>query len=435
MKKILIILFSLLFFSLSAQAKVKSKDIKFPAGVYTDEIKSCKAIGYASLEQDFDVWVKRVRSTYSMQDFPGFDWSSYHTKYADSRDTAHDVISYPAKTFVAAVHNAIGSGNQDKIDEAIQYLIKVAENKTLLNTITPKQLQSKPACWKNGDPASPCWYHEYEVAYQSWSLVMIGATQLKPYMTEKEFKVVDKWAKKFWNKYYKPRPKGTEGFYAHANGGLGILVYAHWSDNKKLAANEINYRLKRIDHYFMEDGYIKGNSFRGNRSQFYHTYGVNATLGYIWIAKQFGAKVPENIENKIINSLHISNLAIVDREKFLSREWKRTRVTNTTRGANESWYTHPEGLGMDTLMLEMYGIELAHDPIYLNKRFKSGIDNNIGFNPNCISYNYGNSKEFVTLSENSNPKEISAKLIEKCKSLTKYGNNWYYNKCDELNSK
>ena len=51
MKKILIILFSLLFFSLSAQAKVKSKDIKFPAGVYTDEIKSCKAIGYASLEQ------------------------------------------------------------------------------------------------------------------------------------------------------------------------------------------------------------------------------------------------------------------------------------------------------------------------------------------------------------------------------------------------
>jgi len=186
----------------------------------------------------------------------------------------------------------------------------------------------------------------------------------------------------------------------------------------------------------MEDGYIKGNSFRGNRSQFYHTYGVNATLGYIWIAKQFGAKVPENIENKVINSLHISNLAIVDREKFLSREWKRTRVTNTTRGANESWYTHPEGLGMDTLMMEMYGIELAHDPMYLKKRIKSGIDNNIGFNPNCINDQYDNSKEVsVTLSENGNPKEISAKLIEKCKSLTKYSNTWYLNKCDEINPK
>jgi hypothetical protein len=52
-------------------------------------------------------------------------------------------------------------------------------------------------------------------------------------------------------------------------------------------------------------------------------------------------------------------------------------------------------------------IELANDPMYLKNRIKLGIDNNIGFNPNCINYNYGNSKEFVTLSENSNPKEIS----------------------------
>ena len=36
-------------------------------------------------------------------------------------------------------------------------------------------------------------------------------------------------------------------------------------------------------------------------------------------------------------------------------------------------------------MLEMYGIELAHDRIYLERRKKSGIDNNIGFNPNCIN--------------------------------------------------
>jgi len=381
------ILLLLILFPGIANAKVKAKDIEFPAGVYTDEIKSCSAIGYASLDQNFDVWVKGVKSRHSMQDFPGFDWSSYHTKFGDSRDSVHDVISKPSNIFTAAVHNAIGYGNQDKIDKAIQYLIKIAENKTLLNTISLDRLYKKPACWKNGDPASPCWYHQYEVAYQTWTVIMMGATQLKPYMTEKEFKIVNKWAKKFWAKYYKPRlkDKGTNGFYAHANGGLGILIYAHWSDNKKLAASEINFRLKRIDHWFMEDGYIKGNSFRGNRSQWYHTYGVNATLGYIWIAKQFGAVIPEKIENKVINSLHVSNLAIEDREKFLSREWKRKRVTNTTRGANESWYTHPSGLAMDTLMLEMYGIELAHDFMYLAKRPESGIDNSMGFNPNCIT--------------------------------------------------
>ena len=382
------ILLLLILFPGIANAKVKAKDIEFPAGVYTDEIKSCSAIGYASLDQNFDVWVKGVKSRHSMQDFPGFDWSSYHTKFGDSRDSAHDVITYPAKTFVAAVHNAIGYGNQDKIDQAIQYLIKIAENKTLLNTISLDRLYKKPDCWKNGDPTSPCWYHEYEVAYQSWSIIMIGATQLKPYMTEKEFKIVNKWAKKFWGKYYRPRlkHKGQNGFYAHANGGLGILIYAHWSDNKKLAASEINFRLKRIDYWFMEDGYIKGNSFRNHRAQWYHTYGVNATLGYIWIAKQFGAVIPEKIENKVINSLHVSNLAIEDREQFLSREWKRTRnVNKTVKAGKMDKITHPETLGLDTLMLEMYGIELAHDPVYLNIRIKYGIDNNIGFNPNCIA--------------------------------------------------
>ena len=41
MKKTLIILFSL-FFCLSVQEKVKSKDINFPGKFYTDKIESCE---------------------------------------------------------------------------------------------------------------------------------------------------------------------------------------------------------------------------------------------------------------------------------------------------------------------------------------------------------------------------------------------------------
>ena len=52
MKKILIIIFSL-FFSLSAQAKVKSKDIKFPGKFYTDEIKTCAAMPNVNFKLDF----------------------------------------------------------------------------------------------------------------------------------------------------------------------------------------------------------------------------------------------------------------------------------------------------------------------------------------------------------------------------------------------
>ena len=57
------ILLLLILFPGIANAKVKAKDIEFPAGVYTDEIKSCSAIGYASLDQNFDVWVKGDRKS------------------------------------------------------------------------------------------------------------------------------------------------------------------------------------------------------------------------------------------------------------------------------------------------------------------------------------------------------------------------------------
>ena len=49
MKKIFLILLSI-FLCLSAEAKVKSKDISFPKHFYTDKIKSCSyAVSYTHL--------------------------------------------------------------------------------------------------------------------------------------------------------------------------------------------------------------------------------------------------------------------------------------------------------------------------------------------------------------------------------------------------
>ena len=44
-------------------------------------------------------------------------------------------------------------------------------------------------------------------------------------------------------------------------------------------------------------------------------------------------------------------------------------------------------IGIDKLMKVVTGITLEHDPVYLRKRnyhLKDGIDDLIGFNPNCI---------------------------------------------------
>ena len=54
MKKILLTLFGLfLLLSFPAQAKVKSKDIKFPGKFYTGEIKTCAAMPNVTFEWDF----------------------------------------------------------------------------------------------------------------------------------------------------------------------------------------------------------------------------------------------------------------------------------------------------------------------------------------------------------------------------------------------
>ena len=78
---------------------------------------------------------------------------------------------------------------------------------------------------------------------------MIIAIWLKSELDPQELKVVNKYINKMYKKFLKPIQfkKNEKGFYAMANGGLSTLVYASWTDNKKLAAQEINHTFKEID--------------------------------------------------------------------------------------------------------------------------------------------------------------------------------------------
>ena len=41
--------------------------------------------------------------------------------------------------------------------------------------------------------------------------------------------------------------------------------------------------------------------FRGTRAQWYHSYGLDIALGYVYIANLWGAEVPEKLSNKLVN--------------------------------------------------------------------------------------------------------------------------------------
>ena len=380
MKKVSILLFSL-FFCFSAQAKIKSKDINFPGKFYSNKIETCMAMPDTTFELDF--YKKRVEGLI------GYDWHADHQANSNSLVVNHDNITVPIKVFLAATHNAIGKNEKGNIEIAKKLLVDLAKANTLYDSISIEGLKSKPKCWANNDPNSPCWYHEYEFARGVFSNYMIGALWLKSELTKDEFKIVNKYIKKMYKKFLKPVEfkKQDAGIYQMANGGASTLVYASWTNNKKLAAKEINFRFKEFDKLIYDDGYINNNSFRGYRGQWYHSYGLNITLGYVYVAELWGAKIPEKLQKKINNSAKVANLAITDWKKFKSREFKGKNRNKISDPSNAIKHTHQMAIAIDKLMEIVTGIKLENDPVYLQKRkmhLKDGIDDLIGFNPNCI---------------------------------------------------
>ena len=383
MKKILGIMVLGLLLSGNAYAKVKSKDITFPGKFYTKEIKSCSALPN-------NVKFDNAETFKTIEDVIGFDWAKFHTETGTSLIVNHDVITVPGKLMLTAIQHAIANNNQTNLDMGKDLLLRIAKADTLYNSISYEELQKKPRCWVNNDPDSPCWYHEFEFAGQTFGNFMIAAIYLKSEFNEKELKEMNRYIDKMYKKFLKPIQfrKNDKGFYAMANGGLSTLVYASWTNNKKLAAKEINHTFNEIDSLFYKDGYINDNSFRGLRGQWYHSYGVNIALGYVYIAKLWGAKVPEKVQNKLVNSAKVVNLAITDPDKFAERKNPNGKARNRIKNKNSATpHTHQMAIAIDTLMEIVAGIELEHDPIYLSKRkmhIPDGTDDLIGFNPNCI---------------------------------------------------
>tara|TARA_B100001121_G_scaffold251864_1_gene228184 strand:- start:46 stop:561 length:516 start_codon:yes stop_codon:yes gene_type:complete len=168
------------------------------------------------------------------------------------------------------------------------------------------------------------------------------------------------------------------------NGGIPNLVYSNWTNDKKFAAKELNFRFKNIEKVFYEDGYINNNSFRGYRGLWYHSYGLNSALGYLYLAKLLGAEIPETVMKKVTKAAEVLNLGIKDYEKFSSRKYDGDQLNNNYKKKNARMHTHQDALAIDTLMEIITGVKHETDLIYLQKRSPKGIDDLIGFNANCI---------------------------------------------------
>ena len=401
-----------------AMSPIKSNDITFPGNFYTDEIRSCKAVQPVVFESISiikgnvieDRIVKYNGKEYIVKGYTqkdqtiindtvniiegliGYDWHADHTANSNSMNVYHQAITVPMNLLMAATHNALSKNIQSEIDTAKNLLIDLAKADTLYDSIGYYEVKKKPECYAGkNDINAPCWYHEYEFARNVFSNYMITALWLRDELNEQEFKIVNKYIEKMYKKFIKPveLQKQEQGFYATANGGLSILAYASWTNNKKLAAKEINHRFKEMDRLFYEDGYINNNSFRGFKGQWYHSYGVDIALGYVYIAELWGAELPTKLQNKLVKASEVVNLAITDWDKFKSRKYIGKNSNAIIDPKNAIKHTHQFAIAIDTLMLEVTNVELEHDTTYLEKRehkieMSYGIDELIGFPAGCI---------------------------------------------------
>ena len=389
------------------EGSVKASDINFPGKFYTTEIKSCNAMANTPTFNDSHT-INRVKGLI------GYDWHTDWEANSISIQPMPQNITKPMNKLMSATHNAIGNNNQANIKIAKNLLIDLAETDTLYDSIGYIDVKKKPFCYAGGDVNSPCWYHQYSFARDVFANYMITALWLKDELNKQELIIVDKYINKMYKKFLEPTElhKEEQGFYQFANGGLAILVYASWTNNKNLAAEEINHRFQEMDRLFYEDGYINNNSFRGVKAQNYHSMGLDIAFGYVYIAKLWGAEIPKKLHNKLVKASEVANLAITDWDKFTSRKYSGTQHNKISSKDSPRLHTSDESFALDTLMKVITGVELEHDANYLEEReyyMRDGVDQSIGFNPNCT---------LEALALANSPEELAKKEAERIKAAS-----------------
>jgi len=118
-------------------------------------------------------------------------------------------------------------------------------------------------------------------------------------------------------------------------------------------------------------------------------------------------EIPDQILSKLIKASELVNLAILDRESFLNREFDGENNNITTDPSKAIWHTHQHAIAINTLMKLVTEVEMVEDTMWDSKRARVGIDETIGFNPQCL--NCIPSKKVVHIKGTNN-----AEMMEVC---------------------
>ena len=325
----------------------------------------------------------------------GFDWENEHRKNSSSLSVKHEKISFPVRELFAISQQAVAKKDEELKKEVKNLLKKIAKSDTLLATPSLKEVKSKGGrCYDgNNNVKAVCKFHVTQFAMQFGANYIVAASLLKDEMSDEDYKIIgnyiDKMHKKFSAPIFQQLNKQKKEFSQMANGGLSVLAYAHWKDNKILAAKTFEKIFQNIDRVFMDDGYIKGTSFRGVRGFWYHSYGTNSALSVIALADLWKVRVPKKVRDKVTNATKLLNVGIKDIKVFYARKDPDGKQKNASYNeVHARHHMHQMAIGIAHLAAIAVDVDVNIEDDYEYKRktpTEYPSDFTVGFNSNCMS--------------------------------------------------
>jgi len=362
------------------QKKIKVNEPSFSSYFYSDSVGP---LGCAKSKERFVSEIEQVI---------GYDWSKDHKENSNSLTVVHQGISTPVKKLFALSHTAVASKNEELIGQAKRLTLAIAKSNTLADSMTVSEVKKiGKRCYDGkGNIEAECNFHEPQFVMQFIGNYMVSASLIWPHLSKTERDVLTEYSDRMYKAYVRPifdsLRKGKTDFSQMANGGIAVLAYAYLKNDSRLAQQALNQIFQNIDTVFLDDGYIKGSSFRGVRGFWYHTYGVNSALAVLHLAKQWKVNIPEETLEKVTASAKLINVGIADLRKFESRKSPTGKQYNASYDPKDARpHVHQGAIGINELAQSAVSIFLntAQDGTYVRKS-KGGIsDFTIGFNPKC----------------------------------------------------
>ena len=297
----------------------------------------------------------------------------------------HDAISKRWTRLLGVSYGVAARNDSSGAKRIVNTLVGLAQSNAMLNVMSVSEAK-RVRCWSGGNQNSVCPFHVVQHSGYSAVAMIISASVLEEYIQPNERAVLTKYFDSLYKKFISPLSRNglrSDGLYEFADYGIGVLAYARWKGDRRLAAKEIKSRRSSFIKKIEANGLIDNNSFRGYRGYWYHTLGAESALGYALVARRFGVDL---FRDRALGP-RLKNMATQTVNGGTNYSFFRslpTRGDNAVRDASDEIpHMHQFAVNLPTIIGREYGYRVPIQNAYRSKSRSETISRLVGFDVDC----------------------------------------------------